>query len=404
MKGKVLFIAYDGLTDPLGQSQVLPYVIGLSKKGYKFSILSTEKRQNYSLHKEKVNALLEEHRIRWEHVFFSNKPPIISTLYNLLKLKSLALRMVKEDGISIIHCRSIIPGIIGFSVKKKVNAKLIFDIRGFWADERVEGGLWNLKNPIYRIVYNYFKKKEAFLFRKADYIITLTENAKEYILTHCKSKGKIKVIPCCVDIEHFDPNRIKADRIKQLRDELGFNEEDYVLCYIGSLGARYLLREMLLFFKQLQLQKECAKFLIVSKSDTSFIDLICEKERINKDLIKITSCEYHNVPNYISLSHASIFFIVSSFSGKAASPTKQAEVMSLGIPIITNSGLGDTDLILEENDAGIIVKNYSSDALKEAVIKLNNFNPDKDKIREAAIKLFSLKNGIALYHEAYENL
>ena len=42
---KVLYISYDGMTDPLGQSQVLPYLCGLSKSGYQFTILSFEKKQ-----------------------------------------------------------------------------------------------------------------------------------------------------------------------------------------------------------------------------------------------------------------------------------------------------------------------------------------------------------------------
>ena len=45
---KVLFIAYDGLTDPLGQSQIIPYLAGLSKANYQFTILSVEKKQRLS--------------------------------------------------------------------------------------------------------------------------------------------------------------------------------------------------------------------------------------------------------------------------------------------------------------------------------------------------------------------
>ena len=36
-------------------------------------------------------------------------------------------------------------------------SKLLFDTRGFWADERVDGGLWNLKNPIYNYLFEYLK-------------------------------------------------------------------------------------------------------------------------------------------------------------------------------------------------------------------------------------------------------
>ena len=39
----ILYLSYDGMTDPLGQSQVLPYLIGLTKEGFTFHIISFEK-------------------------------------------------------------------------------------------------------------------------------------------------------------------------------------------------------------------------------------------------------------------------------------------------------------------------------------------------------------------------
>ena len=41
----VLYISYDGMTDPLGQSQVLPYLKGLSNRGHRITILSCEKQR-----------------------------------------------------------------------------------------------------------------------------------------------------------------------------------------------------------------------------------------------------------------------------------------------------------------------------------------------------------------------
>ncbi len=43
-KPKALFIMYDGLTDPLGQSQVLPYLKELSKN-YRFDVIGFEKNR-----------------------------------------------------------------------------------------------------------------------------------------------------------------------------------------------------------------------------------------------------------------------------------------------------------------------------------------------------------------------
>ena len=45
---RILFISYDGMTDPLGQSQVIPYLQGLSKHGYEIFLLSCEKKQAFT--------------------------------------------------------------------------------------------------------------------------------------------------------------------------------------------------------------------------------------------------------------------------------------------------------------------------------------------------------------------
>ena len=37
---RVLYLSYDGLTDGLGRSQVLPYIFGLEAKGHHFTTVS----------------------------------------------------------------------------------------------------------------------------------------------------------------------------------------------------------------------------------------------------------------------------------------------------------------------------------------------------------------------------
>ena len=39
----VLYITYDGINDPLGQSQIVPYIEGLAGRKYNFFIISFEK-------------------------------------------------------------------------------------------------------------------------------------------------------------------------------------------------------------------------------------------------------------------------------------------------------------------------------------------------------------------------
>ena len=404
MSKKVLFISYDGLTDSLGQSQILPYQVGLSKLGYQITILSCEKADNFLKNHTVVLEKASAANIIWEPTHYKAAIPVVSPAMNSKRLRKKAMELAAKEGFDIIHCRSIIPASIGYKVTKKYGGKLIFDIRGFWADERVDGKIWNRKNPIYNYLYNHFKKKEKFLFENAEAIVTLTENAKTYIERGFKTKSNFLVVPCCVDFNHFDLTKITEEKTKAIKLEIGIPEDSFVLTYVGSLGARYQLTEMLQFYKELKIKQPNSCFLFISKSDTSLIKIEAKEMEIDSTSIFITSCEYTEIPNYISVGNASIFFIVTSFSGKAVSPTKQAEVMSLGLPIVANTGLGDTDVVLNSTESGIVVDNYEKNTLQNAADQLLNFNKPKSELRAAAEKYFTLEGGIEKYHHLYQLL
>merc|ERR1712224_622268 len=98
-----------------------------------------------------------------------------ATVWDVLKMRRVSNRLHKKHRLSMVHCRSYISALVGLSFKRKKGVPFLFDMRGFWADERVDGGLWNLENPIFNLVYNYFKKKEINFFRESDHIISLTK-------------------------------------------------------------------------------------------------------------------------------------------------------------------------------------------------------------------------------------
>jgi len=65
LKKQVLYLSYDGMTDPLGQSQVLPYIIGLSKNNYQFTLVSCEKKERYFEYKKIIQKICTENSIDW---------------------------------------------------------------------------------------------------------------------------------------------------------------------------------------------------------------------------------------------------------------------------------------------------------------------------------------------------
>ena len=393
------------MTDPLGQSQVLPYLCKVAAEGFQFTLLSFEKKERYEKSRSVIEAICKENNIRWAPAFFSKRPPVLSKIYDGWKMKRIANRLHKEQEFAFIHCRSYVAAAAGLQLLKKHKIPFLFDMRGFWVDERVDNGQWNLKNPLFKIAYRLYKKKEKKYFGKAAHIISLTEKGKEELVNAYQlPAAKITVIPCCADLDHFDFHKIDLEAQQELKNKLGIKEDDKILSYLGSLGGWYLTNEMLDFFKVLKQYVPTAKFLFITHDSRESIVSKAEAKGIHAIDIIVEQATRQQVPLFLSLSNWSVFFIKDAYSKKASSPTKQGEIMAMGIPIVCND-IGDTGNIVKVSDAGLVVQSFLEKDLKDAVNQLVRLNfSDKEKLRKAAFDFYDLNNGAQNYSGVYNNI
>lgn len=401
MTKQVLYLSYDGLTDALGQSQILPYLLGLEKIGHSFHIISFEKKEAFAQFQAIIEEQIKGKHITWHPLFYTKKPPVLSTLYDLKRMKKSAFSLQKSHHFDAIHCRSYLPGLIALKLKKKFGCPFIFDMRGFWADERVEGNLWNLKHPIYRQIYSYIKRKEETLLAEADAIISLTNAGKKSVLTaypKLEISTKISVIPCCVDDKLFTV----LPENKEVLKSLGIDMKKNILGYVGSLGTWYMLDEMLAFFKIQQLKDSNLHFLFLTKDSQDIVYAKAKALGLNLNDITIVSVPYQKIPSVMNVIDYGLFFIRPSFSKQASSPIKQAEFMAMGIPLICNSGIGDTGEIILQHQSGFVF-----DELSHASFSSFSFDQiifDKDKTLNAVDTIFSVEQGVKGYNEVYDTV
>jgi len=362
---RVLYISYDGMTDPLGQSQVIPYLQQLTKYGYQFTILSVEKKKQFQVSGEKTRYLLSDMGIRWETLNFSKHPPVISKLFDQWRLNIKAASLYRQQKFDLIHCRSYVAAATAIKLLYKFHVPFLFDMRGFWVDERVDSRHWNLNNPFYKILYKLYKKKEKTYFSKSAHIITLTQKGKE---------------------------------------KLGISDDQKVISYLGSLGGWYMTDEMLDFFAVMKKRIPESKLLFITKDNKeqiikkAFIRGISEKD------ILVQPATRNEVPLYLSVSDWSVFFIKDVYSKKASSPTKQGEIMGMGIPIICND-IGDTGYIIKDTNSGFITEGFSLIEYNKIVDNLERLKTiNRSDIRDGAFHYFDLQNGVADYRKAYEKI
>ena len=401
----ILYLSYDGMTDQLGQSQVIPYLIGLSKSGYRFTIISFEKEARYELEKETISKLLGEHDIAWMPIKYTKKPPVLSTVWDVLKMKRAAFRLHQTKHFELVHCRSYISALVGLMMKKKLGIKFVFDMRGFWADERIDGGIWKLSNPFYSMIYKYFKRKEKEYLSAADYTISLTEAARKTIhgFPYMKREIPIQVIPCCADVELFSRANVSENAIEKFRKQLNLPKGPFTISYLGAIGTWYMLDEMLEFYKRLLISRPDARFLFITNESPESIMDKAHSLSVSTVGISIIAAKRHEVPTLLCLSEVSLFFISPTYSKIASSPTKMAEIMAMGIPIICNKNIGDVEANVA--GAGICIDRFDYETYDRTIQQIDTLltlNPEL--IRQKSIRIFSLERGTSLYAEVYSRL
>ena len=400
-KKQIIYCSYDGLLDSLGRSQILPYLEGLNTNSqHRFTIISFEKTNDQNEFKY-LKEFLASKNFDWIPLVYTKKPPIFSTLWDILKLKRNLKKILKTQTIDLVHCRSYITSLVALSFKKKYNIPFIFDMRGFYADERVDGKLWNKNKFPFNKIYNYFKKKEKEFLQHADYTISLTENGKKEIESwKLPKQSPIKVIPCCTD-----ENLFQTKNISNKREELGVEKDDFILSYVGSIGTWYMLDEMLDFFNSLNKKKTNAKFLFITKDDPNLIYSKAVQKGIAKEKLIIQPSARELVPSYIAVSDFSIFLIMPVFSKKASSPTKMGEIMNLGIPIVCNAGVGDVNDIMNACMPELLVKDFNNKEYNRIVdLILDEYKPNEEKIINTSYQYYSLEQGVKRYKEVYREI
>jgi glycosyltransferase involved in cell wall biosynthesis len=393
------------MTDALGQSQVIPYLSGLARSGFKIHVISFEKPIVFETGRKEVENIFSSNGIGWTYLWFSSSP--FSKLSDIYRIRKTALKLHKNHNFSIVHCRSYVASIAGLSLKRKKNVAFVFDMRGFWADERIEGGIWNLSNPFMKLIYKYFKKLEISFFNEADAVISLTHTGKAIIGQQFGKavEQKTTVIPCCVDSELFSPLKLTAGYKKDLKRQLGIPENNFILSYLGNTGTWYMTPEMLQFFARLLKKKPDSVFLFITLENPESIHKLALQAGIPEHNIRIEKASRQQVPELLGISDLSVFFIKPVFSKKASSPTKQAEIMSMGIPFISNSGIGDILDIVTNSRVGYLIDDFSNDSYDKAIEQIPFLlASDADKIRQCAIGNFNLETGINSYCRVYNDL
>lgn len=394
-KKSILYISYDGILEPLGQSQVLAYLLLLASE-YSIHLISFEKGVDWSdsTSRDMVAKNIVTAGIVWHPMRYHKSPAALATAWDIFSGIALGLWLIIRYRLHIVHARSYVPSVMALTLKLLTGAKFLFDMRGFWADERVDCGLWVESSYIYFIA----KWFERHFLLKADHIVSLTQKAVSVIENFDYLRGCMPpytVIPTCADLNCFKPSL----------DKLGNNF--FVLGYVGTANNWYLFDNVAITMAVLLRINPNARFLVVNRGEHDFIRQRLQIAGVPDSVTEIISATHGEVPALMARMNAGIFFIKPAFSKQASAPTKLAEFLGCGIPCLSNEGVGDMAEVLEVDRVGIAIKSFDQASLSQGLEQLLKLCADPEvsgRCVAAAHRHFSLDEGVARYRAIYASL
>ena len=388
-----LYASYDGALDALGRSQVIPYLEGLSGRGWRYDLVTFEKDERWSdeAARRAIADRLAASHIGWAPLRYHKRPPALSTALDIgagvRRLRALA-RARKPV---LLHARSYPAAVMARAVGRSENIPYIFDMRGFYAEERVDGGLWRRNGLLYHVT----KRVERDLLRDAAGVVTLTRASLPVLREWIERAGGrpvLKVIPTCVDLERFRPAP-RPDR-----------ERPFELAYFGSIGTWYLLDEMLRFGAAVLRAAGGGRLRFLTNGDPAHVRARAAAVGLPPGVLETGSVPHERVPEALAAASATFFFIRPGESRFAFHQTKLGESLALGIPVAANRGVGDTDRLIADG-VGVLVDRFDDgayDTAARALVSLARDPATRARCRAVAEARYDLRLGVDAYAELYE--
>jgi glycosyltransferase involved in cell wall biosynthesis len=371
---RVAYISYDAVGGPLGQSQVLPYLTRLAGE-YQITLISFETSDEG---RSDIEAAVSQHGIQWFPLSYHRWPPVLSTVLDVVA-GSHALRKVASDGPpAIVHVRSDVPALMATLARGATRAKLLFDIRGFWADERVDGGLWRRNGVLYRIA----RRGERRFFQDADAIVTLTEASVPVIRSWTARPVPVEVIPTCVDLERFTLRARRPDGPHAV--------------WSGSIGTWY-------------------RFDLAAKIAAALswpLSVMTRQPKVARAVLgsfpaDVRSLTPAEVPSQLFAGDVGLCLIRSSFSKIASAPTRFAEFLAAGMPVVVTPRVGDLEAIVDDRKVGVVLRGEGDRGIAAAATAIRRLAEDPDiseRCRSVACELFGVDDGGSRYRSIYRYL
>jgi glycosyltransferase involved in cell wall biosynthesis len=393
---RVLYLTRNGLLEPLGQSQIWPYLRGLSRH-HSITLISFEKPADRcdALAMQRMRMLCNNHGIHWIPLQFRSQPRPWAPTLAIPQLALVALRQwCRRPGPQLVHARSYVPAAIALMLHRLTAVPFIFDMRALWPEELITAKYLRRGSLLHRSLL--FLERRC--LKEAAGVVSLTQGAADYLQGRYLfelSGQRLVVIPTCADLQKFES------------PELTFDTPLVIGCIGTVLSGWFLIDWLRAFFEAVARAEPNARFELISRDAPQAILDALQPDHTWADRLRIAAANPAQMPAIVQQHTASVMFFTGGLSKLGSSPTRMAEVLGCGRPVVANPGVGDVEKIVRQHQIGVLVNgttNHEMDTCVEELFALLKDSQLASRCRRTAEELFSLESGTAAYHNLYADI
>lgn len=196
-----------------------------------------------------------------------------------------------------------------------------------------------------------FEEAMGRALRHADLVLCVSQVlAERMIRRHDLEAGRLFVMPCTADEERFRPD---AELRRQRRDELGLGEDDLLLVYSGSLVKGWDVPERIRKFLLAQLPARAGLHVLLLSPDVEQAAALAAQLPAGR--VHCRSVDHWSMQSWLCAGDAGLLLRAAHPLNEAASPTKAAELLLCGLPLLISPGVGDYSAWVAGNGLGLLI-------------------------------------------------
>jgi glycosyltransferase involved in cell wall biosynthesis len=253
----------------------------------------------------------------------------------------------------VLHCRGEAAVEWADAIAEGLDpSAIVADVRGAWPEEllfaRGFDGVVEADAEA-REAYGAAMAVTRAATTRADHVLSVSAGMMDWLRRLGVPDDKLEYVPCCTQGPTHDP-AVRA----RLRDELGLRDR-LVLCYSGTITRYQHVEDGVLPFFRAAAGAIPELHLLCLTPDAGRMERLVAGAGVDPARVTVLRLPQQDVAAYLSAADAGLLLRAPSALNRLSQPTKFAEYLAAGLPVIVSHGTGDVPRIVTDAAAGLAI-------------------------------------------------